>query len=316
MAHVRHRQGLRLARRPGRDRIHVPASRSRGARTRALRRAVFADQGRQDLSAAVRRPHAQLRRGAGAARLRRRRPHRPRHPAHALSAVPEVLGRVLRRVFRHRPDPGRRRRLPRRRRLEPGRRLDPPLPGPHHGARHRRLRARLLLVHVGAHLHRRRQRHGGAHRRAAAGSRIRPVPSDRHLRLRLPDHRGRPRRGRLPDQLRRRAVHGALCADRQGSRLARRGQPLDDRRDPRRARRRRASTITSCCTSNTSVPTSCSRGCPASPKRRRSFPASTPPGSRSRCCRRCTTTWAACRPIITARRCARPTTSRTRSAPG
>ena len=50
---------------------------------------------------------------------------------------------------------------------------------------------------------------------------------------------GRPRRGRLPHQLRRRAVHGALRPDRQGPRLARRRQPVDDRRDPRGPRHRR-----------------------------------------------------------------------------
>ena len=48
------------------------------------------------------------------------------------------------------------------------------------------------------------------------------------------------RRGRLPDQLGGRALHGALRAERQGPRLARRREPLDDHRDPRRPRRRRA----------------------------------------------------------------------------
>ena len=66
-----------------------------------------------------------------------------------------------------------------------------------------RLRARLLLVHVGAHLHRRRQRHGAARRPAAAGHGVRAVPPDRHLRRRRADHRRRARRGRLSHQLRR-----------------------------------------------------------------------------------------------------------------
>ena len=66
------------------------------------------------------------------------------------------------------------------------------------------------------HLHRRRQRHGAARRPAAAGHGVRAVPPDRHLRRGLPDHRGRARRGRLPDQLRGRAVHGALRAQREG----------------------------------------------------------------------------------------------------
>ena len=87
-------------------------------------------RGRQDLSAPVRRPYEGLRQGAGDARLRRRRPHRPCHPAHAVSAEPEARGRILRRIFRARPDHGRGRRLPRRDGLEPGRRHHPPLPRP------------------------------------------------------------------------------------------------------------------------------------------------------------------------------------------
>ena len=42
-------------------------------------------------------------------------------------------------------------------------------------------------------------------------------------------------------------------------------------------------------------------GCPASPRARGSSPASTCAASRSRCCRPCTTTWAASPPTITAR---------------
>ena len=53
---------------------------------------------------------------------------------------------------------------------------------------------------LGAHLHRRRRRHGAARRPAAAGHGVHPVPSDRHLRRGLPDHRGRARRGRLRHQ--------------------------------------------------------------------------------------------------------------------
>jgi hypothetical protein len=76
--------------------------------------------------------------------------------------------------------------------------------------------------HLGAHLHRRRRRHGAARRPAAAGHGVRAVPPDRHLRLGLPHHRGRARRGRLSHQFEGRALHGALCADREGPRLARR----------------------------------------------------------------------------------------------
>ena len=102
----------------------------------------------------------------------------------------QARGAVLRRVLRHRPDHGGRR-LPRRRRARHGRRHAAPLPRAHDDPGDRRLRPRVLLVHVGAHLHRRRRRHGAARRPAAAGHGVRAVPSDRHLRRRLPDHRRR-----------------------------------------------------------------------------------------------------------------------------
>ena len=86
--------------------------------------------------------------------------------------------------LRHRPDHGRSGRLPRRDRAEARRRHAAPLPRPDHDPRHRRLRPRLFLLHLGAHLHRRRQRHGAARRPAAAGHGVRPVPPDRHLRRR------------------------------------------------------------------------------------------------------------------------------------
>ena len=116
--------------------------------------------------------------------------------------------------------------------------IDPSLPRADDGAGDRRLWPRLFLRNVGAYLHRRRQRHGAARRPAAAGHGIRAIPSDRHLRRRLPDHRRRARRRRLSRQFRGRALHGALCAVGQGPRLARRGLALDDDRDPRRPRRR------------------------------------------------------------------------------
>ena len=73
---------------------------------------------------------------------------------------------------------------------------------------------------------------------AAAGHGVRAVSPHRHLRLRLPDERGRAGRRRLPHQLRGRALHGALRAQRQGPRLARRGEPRDHHGDPRGARLR------------------------------------------------------------------------------
>jgi succinate dehydrogenase / fumarate reductase flavoprotein subunit len=61
-----------------------------------------------------RRAHAEYgRRPARAAHLRRRRPHRPRHAPRALPAEPALRRRLLHRIFRARPDHGRRR-VPRR----------------------------------------------------------------------------------------------------------------------------------------------------------------------------------------------------------
>ncbi len=238
MAHVRHRQGFRLARRPGRDRIHVPPRAGRGLRTGPLGRALLPHGSRQDLPASVRRHDHRFRRGHRAAHLRRRRPHRPRDAAHALRPSAEGQMPVLHRILRNRPYPRRRGRRARRRLPQAGRRDHPPISRPDHDPRDRRLRPRLFFVHVGAHLHRRRQRHGLARRPAAAGHGVRAVPSDRHLRRGLPHHRGRARRRRLSRQLGRRALHGALRAARQRLGFARRRQPLDDHRDPRRPRRR------------------------------------------------------------------------------
>ena len=47
LAHVRHGQRLRLARRPGRDRVHVPRGDPRGHRARAFGRAVQPHRGRE-----------------------------------------------------------------------------------------------------------------------------------------------------------------------------------------------------------------------------------------------------------------------------
>ena len=95
-----------------------------------------------------------------------------------------------------------------------------------------------FLLHLRPHLHRRRRRHGAARRPAAAGHGVRPVPPHRHLRRRLPDHRGCAGRGRIPDQFRGRAVHGALRSLGEGPRAARHGQPGHDHRNPRGPGRR------------------------------------------------------------------------------
>ena len=178
LAHVRHGEGRRLARRPGRHRIYVPQRRAGGDRAGTFRHAVLAHARGHDLPAALRRPHEELGREPGAARLRRRRPDRPRAAAHALPAEPAPLGRVLCRIFRPRPRHGAGGRLPGRRRLEPRRRHDPLLPREAGDPGDRRLRALLFLLHLGPYLHGRRQRHDCARGPAEPGHGVRAVPPD------------------------------------------------------------------------------------------------------------------------------------------
>ena len=128
LPHVRHRQGVGLAGRPGRHRVHDQERARRGLRARALRRAVLAHARGPDLPARLRRPVDRLRQEPGLPHLRRRRPHRPRHPAHAVPAGAEEQGAVLQRVLRARPDHGRRGRLPRRHGDVHRGRLGAPLP--------------------------------------------------------------------------------------------------------------------------------------------------------------------------------------------
>ena len=130
-------------------------------------------------------------------------------------------------------------------------------------------------LHRRAHPDRRRQCHGAARRPAAAGHGIRAVPSDRRLWRGRADHRRRARRRRLSHQFRRRALHGALCAQRQGPRLARRRLPRDDHRDPRRPRRRPEQGSHLSCICRISIRRSCTSACPAFRKARASLPAST-----------------------------------------
>ena len=229
LAHVRHRQGLGLARRPGRDRISVPQRAGRGLRARPLGRAVLAHRGRQDLSAPVRRHDDRFRQGHRAAHLRRRRPHRPRDPAHALrpgaegahaSSSSNISPSTSSATPRARCAASSASRwttarsiasAPRRRSSRPAATAAPI--------------SRATSAHTCTGDGNAMALRAGA---AAAGHGVRAVPPDRHLRRGLPDHRGRARRGRLSRQFRRRALHGALRALGQGPRLARRRQPLDD----------------------------------------------------------------------------------------
>ena len=127
--------------------------------------------------------------------------------------------RVLCRIFRARPADGRGRCLPRHACLEPRGRHAAPLPCAPHGAGDGRLWPRLLLLHGRPHLHRRWQRHGIAGRAAAGGHGVHPVSSQRHLRLRLPDHRRRARRGRLFHQFAR--ASASWSATRRAPRISR-----------------------------------------------------------------------------------------------
>ena len=187
----------------------------------------------QDRPAPVRRPHPQLRRGPGPPVVLRGRPDRAHDPADALPAVhqarrrssttsttwstccrgrrPGVGGRAAG-VVAYRIADGELHRLPR----QGG------------DARHGRLRPdvpdhleRLLLTGDGVAL---AYRHGVPMR----GHGVLPVPPDRASSgIGHPAVGGGARRGRLPAQRRRRAVHGALRADADGARAARHGQPRD-----------------------------------------------------------------------------------------
>ena len=119
VARVRHRQGLGLPRRPGRDRDHVPRGARRGALARAPRRHVPPQPRGQAR-------HARVRRRLRRAHLLRRRHHRPGAAARALRAADEAprADRPLRGVVRHRARAGRRGRVLRRGRAQHPRRLD------------------------------------------------------------------------------------------------------------------------------------------------------------------------------------------------
>ena len=222
-----------------------------------------------DLPAAVRRPLAELRRAAGAAQLLRGGPHRPRHAAHALPAQRAREHAVLRRVDGARPHPRRRGRRARRDRAGDGDRR---------GRSSSRRKATLFATggagrifaasHQRVHQHRRRPGHGGARRHPARGHGVLAVPPDRRGRRGRAHHRGRARRGRLPAQQERRALHGALRADHEGPRQPRRGVARDGHRDQGRPRRGRRTATTSCSSSTTSAPRSIDKRLPGHPRDR------------------------------------------------
>ncbi len=115
VAHLRHRQGRRLPRRPGCGGDPREGGHRRGSRPREHGPAVQPHAGRQDRPAPLRRPHARPRQGARAPRLLLRRPHRPHDPADAVPALRQARRRVLQRVLRARPHHDRARASGRRR---------------------------------------------------------------------------------------------------------------------------------------------------------------------------------------------------------
>ena len=246
MAHVRHGQGLRLARRPGRDRVHVPHGAAGRLRARALRHAVRPQSRRHDLPAPVRRPLDEFRREVRAPRLRVRGPHRPRDAAHALPAERARAHAVLRRVDGARPDPRRRRRRARRHGARDGNRRRAGARGQGDDPRDRRRGAHLRGIDQRVHQHRRRPRHGGARRRSARGHGVLAIPSHRRRGRGRADHRRRARRRRHPAQLR--TASASWSAMRRISRISRRATS-SAARWTRRSRKAAAAarTRTTCC---------------------------------------------------------------------
>ncbi len=109
---------------------------------------------------------------------------------------------------------------------------------------------------------------------AAAGHGVRAVPPHRRLWRGRAHHRRRARRGRLSHQFRGRALHGALCAQRQGPRVARRGLALHDASKSARAGASGRRRTTSSSISITSIRRCCTSACRASPRAPRFSPAS------------------------------------------
>ena len=148
---------------------------------------------------------------AAAHRARRRRRHRQRGLERPRRGGPRRQPRAaLRGRVRHRPAHGGRP-LRRRAHAEPRRRRAHAQRGHGDHPRHRRRRAGLRAHHQPAGRDRRRRRHGLPRRRRDPRPRVRAVPSHGPGRARPADraahHRGAARRGRLPAQRRRRALH-------------------------------------------------------------------------------------------------------------
>ena len=134
--------------------------------------------------------------------------------------------------------PRRRRPLRRRRRARHPLRRDGDLQREVRDPLQRRQRPVLQADDERADLHGRRDLAGLPRRRADHGHGDGPVPPDDAGGERVPDHRGRARRGRAPAELRGPALHGGLRAQQDGARLARRRLARRADRDQRGPRRR------------------------------------------------------------------------------
>ncbi len=142
---------------------------------------------------------------------------------------------------RRRPLPGRDRLGPPERRPEDDRRED-------RDPRHRRCGPALHGDDERVRVHGRRHGAGTPGRRSSQGHGDDAVPPDDALADGDPDHRRLPRRGRLPDQLRGRALPQGLRAERDGAGEPRRHLARRADRDRRGPRHRRQAFCSTCAT--------------------------------------------------------------------
>ena len=188
----------------------------------------------------------------------------------------------------------------------------------------RRQRPGLEADHQRPDLHRRRDRDGLPGRGQADGHGDDPVPPDDAGGQGLPDHRGRPRRGRPPAQRQRRALHGDATRRTRWSWPRATSSPAPSR--PRSTRAAASPTAPSPSTSPWCRKSASTRRCARSSSSAATSPASTSPANRSTSSPATTTRWAASRPTSTAaptspastrpaRPPASPSTAATGSAP-
>lgn len=174
-----HSQGIRLAGWPGRHSLHDPRSTKSCHRIGKLRHAILTNQRGQNLSACIWWPELQLRQGwTGSSLLCRGRSYRTFIVAHIIWPVAELRLSLFRRIFRIGFDI-RKWQMCRCVGDVSGRWQHSSVPCQQHGARYWWLWTRLLLLHVGAYMHRWRYRHGCQTKLAMRRFGIRSIPSNR-----------------------------------------------------------------------------------------------------------------------------------------